>query len=383
MGAHDLLVVAGEASGDLHGGRMVDELRKLVPDIRPFGLGSQEMRAAGVETLCDSSEISVVGITEVLRILARAREIFKALLAEVDRRGARVAVLVDFPEFNMRLAKALDRRGVRVVYYISPQVWAWRRYRVRALARHVARILVVLPFEVEFFRSHGLEVGYVGNPLVDEVPVLPQAWDEPVRPGVGAEGGRPFVVSLLPGSRRSEIESLLPIMVGAARQLAGRLDVRFRLIKAPPVPGEILADALNDESLEVELVENRRFEAIAESHLAICAAGTATLEVGLLGTPQLVIHKVQPLSALLGRLLLDLDHVSLVNLVMDESVVPELLQERATPDEIARESESLLLDRGRIRQMRSTLARLRGRLGESGASRRAAEADSEAAPRRQ
>lgn len=349
---------------------MVAELRRIVPDVRPFGLGSQEMRGAGVETLTDSAEISVVGITEVLKVLGRAREIFKQLLEEVDRRRAEVAVLIDFPEFNMRLAKALHRRGVKVVYYISPQVWAWRRYRTRALARHVARLLVVLPFELDFFGRHGVEAEYVGNPLVDEVPLLPQVWDEADGPGPN----RPFVVSLLPGSRRSEVESLLPVMVGAGRLLASRLDVRFRLIKAPPVPAELFSEVLTSGGLDVELVEERRFEAIAASHLAICAAGTATLEVGLLGTPQLVIHKVQPLSAMLGRWLLDLDHVSLVNLVLGESVVPELLQERATPEEIAAESGSLLQDRGRIRAMRSSLALLREQLGASGASRRAAEA---------
>jgi len=202
--APELLVVAGEASGDLHGARLIAELRQRVPGLTTFGLGGDEMRAAGLEAVAHSSEISVVGITEVLKVLPRAREIFAGLLREVDRRRPALAVLVDFPDFNLRLAKELKTRNVEVVYYISPQVWAWRRGRVKKIARLVDRMLVLFPFEVDFYRGHGIQVVHVGHPLVDEVPVLPQGWDR------GEPAGEPYRVALLPGSRTSEVEALLP-----------------------------------------------------------------------------------------------------------------------------------------------------------------------------
>ena len=195
----DLLVVAGEASGDLHGARLLTSLREMAPGLSAFGLGSQELRAAGMEPIANSAEISVVGITEVVRILPRAREIFRALLAEVDRRGARTALLIDFPDFNLRLAKALKSRGVRVLYYISPQVWAWRRGRVRTISRVVDAMYVILPFEVDFYRRHGVEAIEVGHPLVDEVPQLEQTWNR-VR---GRTRPLPSVCYPVPGIARS------------------------------------------------------------------------------------------------------------------------------------------------------------------------------------
>jgi lipid-A-disaccharide synthase len=201
----ELLVVAGEASGDLHGARLISELRRRVPDLTVFGLGGDEMREAGLEPVAHSSEISVVGLTEALKILSRAREIFADLLREVDRRHPGLAVLIDFPDFNLRLAKELKSRGVEVVYYISPQIWAWRRGRVKTISRLVDRMLVLFPFEVDFYRGHDVDVVHVGHPLVDEVPVLPQAWDRDGSAGGSFAGpfDGPYRVALLPGSRTS------------------------------------------------------------------------------------------------------------------------------------------------------------------------------------
>ena len=366
LASNDLLIVAGEASGDLHGARMLSELRHLVPEIRAFGLGGDELQAAGMELIADSSEISVVGITEVARILPRARQIFRQLLDEVDRRGTRTAVLIDFPDFNLRLAKQLKRRDVKVVYYISPQIWAWRQGRVRTIASTVDTMLVILPFEVDFYQRHGVEATHVGQPLVDEIPVLPQRWDRQT------DDSSVFEIALLPGSRRSEIEANLPVMLEAAALLARKEDCRFRLIQASTVDDEVLAASLSASSVPVEVVRSDRFEAVAGSHLAICASGTATLEVGLLGTPMVVLYKVSSWSYLLGSLLVRLPHIALVNLVLDHRVVPELIQHDATAERICQEASAILLDRGRIRAMRADLGRLRDRLGATGASRRAA-----------
>ena len=363
-----LLVVAGEASGDLHAARLLAELRRLVPDVEPFGLGGDELAAAGLERIADSSEISVVGITEALRVLRRAREIFAELLAEVDRRHPAAAVLVDFPEFNLRLARELAERDVRVVYYISPQIWAWRRGRVRTIARTVDKMLVVFPFEADFYAGHDVDVTHVGHPLVDEVPELPHVWDQ----GDPAGRGAPYRIALLPGSRESEIEANLPLMLDAAGRLAERLPVDLRLIRAPSVPAARVAEQIARSGLPVRISERDRYRAIADTHLALCASGTATLEVGLLGTPLVVVYRLSPGTYLAGRALVRLPHVSLVNLVLGHEAVPEVVQVRADPERVAEAAAGILREPGRVAAMRRDLAGLRPRLGERGASARAA-----------
>ncbi len=375
MGAKDLLIVAGEASGDLHGARLLAELVKRAPEVRAFGLGGDELAAAGLDPLARSSEISVVGITEAFKILRRAHQIFRLLLAEVDRRQARWAVLIDSPDFNLRLAKALQARGVRVVYYISPQVWAWRRRRVHTIRKVVDKMLVVFPFEVEFYRRYGIDATFVGHPLIDEVPRLPQVWDgaegdETVGDGGTAAG--PFEVALLPGSRNSEIERILPALLAGAERLAERLPVRLSLIRAPTIPPWKLEVALAAAGVDVNVVSEDRFETIARSHLALCAAGTATVEVALVGTPMIVVYKVSRWTYWMARFLAHSPYASMVNLLLEHETVPELIQDQATPEIICRQAVGLLTEPKKIHAMRAALGRLRSRLGEPGASRRAA-----------
>jgi lipid-A-disaccharide synthase len=398
----ELLIVAGEASGDLHGARLLAELRRLLPGVRAFGLGGGELRAAGLEAVADSSEVAVVGIFEVVRVLPRIRQVFAALLAEVDRRRPRAAVLIDFPDFNLRLARQLARRGIAVIYYISPQVWAWRRGRVRTIARRVDRMLVLFAFEVDFYRRSGVRAVHVGHPLVDEVPQLPSAWDRALAPG------EPLRLALLPGSRRGEIEALLPVMLAAADRLARELPLALTLIRAPGIPEAALARHVEDFlerrgagggaagaglagsgaagrgaaqgppvpgaglALPVRVVSDDRFDAIADSHLALCASGTATLEVGLLGTPMIVLYRLAWWTYVLARVLVRLPNFAMVNLVLGREVVPELLQGEAEPERIAAEASRLLADGGARARVRAALAELRPRLGEGGASARAA-----------
>ena len=384
-------MVAGEASGDLHGARLLAELRRLVPGLRAFGLGGAELRAAGLDAVADSSEVAVVGVVEVLKVLPRVRQVFAALLAEVDRRRPCAAVLIDFPDFNLRLAGRLARRGIPVIYYISPQVWAWRRGRVRTIARRVDEMLVLFPFEVKFYRRLGVRAVHVGHPLIDEVPRLPSAWDhEPA-------AGEPYRLALLPGSRRSEIEALLPAMLAAAARVAAELPVAVTLIRAPGIPEALLAEHVEAfrrrgaagrerpgrklpggnggggvELLPVRVESGDRFGAIADSHLALCASGTATLEVGLLGTPMIVLYRLARWSYLLARLLVRLPNFAMVNLVLGREVVPELLQGEAEPERIGAEALRLLGDPQARARLRAGLAELRPLLGEGGASARAA-----------
>ena len=363
MAGSDLLVVAGEASGDLHGARLLAELRRLAPDVRAFGLGGHELHEAGMELVARSEEISVVGLAEVIRVLPRARQIFRLLLAEVERRGAAAALLIDFPDFNLRLARELERRGVRVVYYISPQVWAWRKGRVKEIARVVDRMLVLFPFEVDFYRRHGVEAVHVGHPLVDEVPARPQAWDR--------DTGGPRRLALLPGSRASEVRALLPPMLASLPRMAAARPIECRVIVAPPVRA-LVAELAAASAVPVSLVTERRFDAIADSHLALCASGTATLEVGLLGTPMIVLYRLHAWTYRLAKLLVDLPYFSLVNLVLGRRVVPELLQSEVSAEGISRRALELLDALAAIAEMRAGLAELRHALGEGGGSARAA-----------
>ena len=366
MDSRSLLMVAGEASGDLHSARLLTEIRRLAPEIHAFGMGGTELRKAGLEVLAESDEISVVGISEALKVLPRAREIFGELISAVGKRDSSAAVLVDSPDFNLRLAKELKRQGRRVIYYISPQVWAWRKGRLRLISKVVDRMLVVLPFEVDFYRSHGVDAIYVGHPLVDEVPRLEHVWDR-----ASAQVG-PFTIALLPGSRKSEVESILPTLLEAARLLGRHLEIRLKLIQASSLERGFLETFVDASGLEVEYVQEGRYAALAKSHLALCASGTATLEVGLTGTPMIVVYRVRPWTYLLGRLLVRLPNVSLVNLVLEERVVEEMIQARAKPAAICDEAVRLLTNQDRIRRMRSSFEELWIRLGESGASRRAA-----------
>jgi lipid-A-disaccharide synthase len=410
----ELLVVAGEASGDLHGARLLGELRQLVPALSAFGMGGGELRAAGLRAVADSAEVAVVGVVEVLRVLPRVRQVFAALLAEVDRRRPAAALLIDFPDFNLRLARRLKQRGIPVIYYVSPQVWAWRRGRVRTIARRVDEMLVLFPFEVDFYRRSRVTAVHVGHPLVDEVPQLRGVWDgaPPAAPASAAEGAvasaaegapasaaetgppsraageeAPWRLALLPGSRRGEVELLLPVMLGAVARLDAVHPVEVALIRAPTIPQQMLTDLIvrcRREDLapgaapsvgsadSPRIVSVDRFAAIAASHLALCASGTATLEVGLLGTPMVVLYKLSPWSYVLAKLLVHLPNFALVNLVLGREVVPELLQGEAEPGPIAAAALRLLTDAAARARVRAGLAEVRSRLGEGGASRRAA-----------
>jgi len=362
-----LLLVAGEASGDLHAARLLAELRPFVPEFRAFGLGGEELAAAGQEQLAESREVAVVGVREALRVLRRAREIFQAILREAERSRPAAAVLVDFAEFNLRLAGALHRRGIPIIYYISPQVWAWRRGRVRKIRRTVDELLVLFAFEESFFRAHGVTAHHVGHPLIDEVPPLLPRHERSSSPA------KPLRLALLPGSRRSEIDHLLPAMLGAVRLLHDRLPVEARIVQAPSVEGSWLASHLERAGLDLPFVTANRFEEIAASDLAFCASGTATLEVGLLRTPMIVVYRLAPSSMFLPPVLVKLPNFSLVNLVLGREVVPELLQGQVRAESLAAAAAGLLTDRERRVRMSADLAGLRPRLGAPGAARRAAE----------
>jgi lipid-A-disaccharide synthase len=362
------MIVAGEASGDLHGSRLLHELRALRPDVRSFGMGGASMVAEGLEALADSREIAVIGLAEALRVVPRAHRILRSLVRAARARRPAVAVLIDSPDFNLPLAKRLHRAGIPVVYYVSPQIWAWRVRRVETIARCVDRMLVLFGFEVDFYRQHGVEVEHVGHPLVDEVASHPQAWD------VARSAEETVRLALLPGSRRSEVTALLPRMLEGAGLLAARRPAAVRVIVAPGLDRALLEPMVEASGVAVEWIAEDRHRAIADSHLAFCASGTATLEVGLLGTPMLVVYRLHAWTYRLAQLMVRVPHIALVNLVLGRRVVPELVQHESEPRLLAETAGRLLGDPAAIEQMRRELQGVRPALGEGGASRRAAQA---------
>ena len=362
----ELLIVAGEVSGDIHAGNMLAELRKMRPGIGAFGVGGERLIAAGLDPLASIDELAHMGLVEVFRELPRIRRLMHRLVEEASRRRPALAVLVDSPDFNLRLASRLRRLDVPVVLYVSPQLWAWRKGRVRTVRRLAEEVLCLLPFEVPFYEAYGVRARYVGHPLVDEIARV-GLLDRPR----DVVAGR---VAMLPGSREMEVSQLLPIMMATLRELPAAEVSEAVLVEAPGMSGltdSVLAETGADPRLIRVRGEERRHE-LARSAVAWTASGTATLECALLDVPMVVGYKLRGLTYAAARLLVNVDNVALVNLIAGATVAPELLQREWNPDRLADVTRFLLKDGGS--RQRHDLGLVRQRLGEQGASRNAAEA---------
>jgi lipid-A-disaccharide synthase len=370
MGSTDILVVAGEASGDQHAASLVAELRARRPALRFFGMGGSRLATEGVHLLYDAHEISVMGITEVLPKIPRILKVLGGLARAARARRPGLAILVDVPDFNLRLARKLKGLGIPVAYYVSPMVWAWRPSRVKAIARDVDRMLCILPFEEAWYRERGVHAHYVGSPVLDHLPPTVQA--QAHRRALGLDPDRP-TLALLPGSRMSEVRRLLPSMVAAATLLAARRPgLQIVVPVAPTVPRAEVESRFAGTGLGPLFVDGRAPEAVGASDVAVVASGTATLEAGLMRRPLVVVYRVSRISWWVGRLLVKVAFVSLVNLLVGRKVVPELLQDQMQPARIAGEVDRLWEGEARA-EAEAGLAELRMKLGEPGASRRAAD----------
>jgi lipid-A-disaccharide synthase len=371
-----IMLSAGEASGDLHGATMCRALRALDPSLRLMGMGGPRMAAAGVEILVDPTAHAVMGTSEAI---GRVPGLYRAYMLLVRRlREARpmAMVLIDFPEFNLRLARQARRAGIPVVYFIPPQVWAWRRGRIRQMARRVTRVLAAFPFEKSLYEEAGVPVEFVGHPLLDVVPSDLDRAKGRKRLGVGE---RQTLVGLLPGSRRQEVDRLLPPMLDAAARLS-RADGRrcFVLGLAASVdrgPLSVhLRRAAEAGGPPVEVVEGLTYEVMAASDALLIASGTATLEAALLGTPMVVCYRVSRLSEVVVRLLNRSAWISLPNIVAGRGAVPEILQDQVTGARLASEAERLLVDSVAATAQRAAFKEVRLRLGQPGVGARAARA---------
>jgi lipid-A-disaccharide synthase len=364
------MLVAGEASGDMHGADLVAALRTHLPDVTVFGIGGDQLRAAGMETVADSGEVATVGLTEGVGRLRTLLRAYRALARRLREDPPDLCIFIDFPEFNLRLAGLAKRVGVPVLYYIGPQVWAWRRGRVRKIARRVDRLAVVFPFEPDLYAGRLSGVEFVGHPLLDRVAAT-RGREETL----GRHGLDPArrTVLLLPGSREKEIHYLLGDMLGAARLLAERGPYQFALALAPTVGRAAVAAAIAEAGVPVTLIVGDTYNVVAASDLALVASGTATLECALLETPMVIVYRVSPLTWTLARILVrGVRHAGMPNIVAGHQVVPELLQGAATPERIAAAAQSILEDPQRAAETVEDLRDVRRRLGRGGAARRAA-----------
>ncbi len=367
-----IMIVAGEASGDLHGSHLVYHLRELRPETRFFGIGGEAMARQGVELAFDCSELAVVGLTEIVGKLRTLYHAFTWIKRTLASRRPDAVILIDFPDFNLRVARLATRMGIPVVYYIAPQVWAWRRGRVKKIAQRVSKLLVIFPFEEMLFRDAGVDVTYVGHPLLDALEAQERSceqfyaqWDlSPLYP----------IVGLFPGSRPREVDALLPAMLEAAVRLGEKFQhMQFLLGKAPSLDAMQIRRHLEVVPIGVRTIDEHIHMAMRMCDVAIVASGTATLELALWGVPMVIVYKVSPLTYLVGRTLVRVPSIGLANLVSGKQVVPELIQGDVTGGRIFEACLPLLTDAVYRAQIKKELQSIRTMLGTPGASKRAAE----------
>lgn len=356
-----ILLSAGEASGDYYGAQLIESLHQLAPGTRFFGMGGDKMRAAGCDLLVNASEVAVVGLVEVLTHLPAIRGKFKKLVAEARKRRPQAAVVIDFPDFNLRLARELHQLNIPVFYFISPQVWAWRSGRVKQIHRYVQKMIVIFPFEQEFYRRHGVEVCYVGHPLA--YAPEPAISREEFAQRYGLDVAKQWI-ALLPGSRKKEVRMNLPAMLQAAKALGVRYE--YVLPVASTLEGGWLRGQFRSAEVEIKLSVNSRLT-LKHSRAAVVASGTATVEAALAGTPFVVVYRLAPLTWLLGRRLVKLDTFAMANLIAGRRIVTELIQRDFAAANLVRELQAILSEGPRRTQMISDLKEVRERLRESNA----------------
>ncbi|HEX3582081.1 MAG TPA: lipid-A-disaccharide synthase [Thermoanaerobaculia bacterium] len=383
-----LAIVAGEASGDLHASEVVRELKKLDPALTTFGIGGDFLAREGMTLLHHAREMAIIGLFNVLRNIRFFKRVMRDLMEAIERERPDAVMLVDYPGFNMRAAKRIKALGIPVVYYISPQIWAWHQSRVRDIAKTVDRMIVIFPFEEEFYRKHDVPVTYVGHPLIEQVIGVKRA----------TKKESVTRIALLPGSRKQEVKALLPAMLDAvevlrvgagsqpshdalAHDAPGRLragpyterKIEPYIVQAPTIEYAELEAIVKAKNAGVPILPHDRGEGIAAADVALSSSGTATLECAILGTPVVVMYRLSRMTHWLGQRLVRVPHFSLVNIIAGKEVVPELLQHDVNGERIAAETRKLL-EPEYNRWVRDELAAVRTKLGEAGASRRAAEA---------
>ena len=368
------MIVAGERSGDIYGAGLARALQARLPGLEVFGCGGEAMRQAAVDTVVDSHQIAIAGITEVVSGIPRVYRAFHQLLDEVDRRQPQLAILIDFPEFNLRMARQLKKRRIPVVYFVSPQVWAWRKGRVQKLKERIAKMIVIFDFEEEIYKQAGVPVEYVGHPLVDMV--RPHLTREEFFAKVGLDASVQ-TIALLPGSRQKEVTANLPVMLDAATRLTLNRKLQFVVAVAPTIDPRWLETTLLEcyvGRATVRTAVHATYDAMQHSEVAVVASGTATLEAALRERPMVVVYRVSALTWLVGKLLVNVPYYCMVNILAKKELVPELMQHDFNAANVAARVEYLLDHPEAREEMIRGFQALKPRLGQGGAIERAADA---------
>ncbi|MDF2940405.1 MAG: lipid-A-disaccharide synthase [Gammaproteobacteria bacterium] len=405
-----ILFIAGEASGDAHASEVAKALKQQRPDMELVGIGGQKMKEAGVEILFDAAEIAVVGLVEVIKHYPALKRAWNKAVDQLKNHRPDLLILVDYPGFNLRLAKVAKQMGIKVLYYISPQIWAWHQSRIKKIKQTVDHMAVIFPFEVSFYSKADIPVSYVGSPLAESViPIGKQAAKHKIIPSplVGESQGEGKIIGLLPGSRKSELSRLMPVLVECAKALKKRYphaqfllpiastlkpeDIRPYISKISPNPSFSKRgssslcknEALSNSSLckreagrdllDIQIIQNNSHAAIEACDLAICSSGTVTLEAAILGTPMVLIYKTAPITYWLAKRLIKIKHIGLCNILAGKTIVPELIQNDANVNNIVSHACQILEDKAYRDQMLGNLAWVRAQLGEQKTGKEVAE----------
>lgn len=368
MAQKQILIVCGEPSGELHASALASEIKKINPEIKILGVGSSLLAQAGAEIIYDIRGLSVMGLFDVIKKLPRFFGLKKLLLDKILSEKLDAVVFVDFSGFNLRLAKAISNR-VPTIYYVSPQVWASRKGRIKTIKKYIQKMIVLFEFEKEFYRKHGISADCVGHPLLDIV--KPYIGREELRSKLNFTQGK-TTIALLPGSRKQEISKVLPVMLKSAILINQKINAQFVIAKAPQVDWEIYDRIIAKFGIEVKLLEGKTYDALNIADFALVCSGTATLETAIMQKPFLIIYKMGLLNYLLYRPQVKIPYIGLVNIVAGKKIVPEFIQFNASPEKIARQGTEILGNRVKLDNMRALLAELKSSLGSPGAAARAA-----------
>ena len=366
-----VMLSCGEPSGDLYAGALVAALKQRDPAVDAFGLGGERFQAAGGRLIGDFHGLAVTGLIEVLRILPDSYSMFRRLVDEAKRERPDVLVLVDYPDFNFRLMAAVRRLGVPIVYYVSPQLWAWRSGRIQTMKALVDLVLPIFPFEEALYRAEGVATSFVGHPLVDLAVATESR--EALAARLELDASKP-IVALLPGSRHNELHRLVPVLAAATPRIKSAVPGTQFLVARAPNLGDSYFAPFHGIGVPVRVVEGQTDNVLAAADVVVTASGTATIQTALHDTPMVVVYRLSPVTYKLGKPLVRVSMYSMVNLVAGERVVEELIQDQCTPEAVAQATVDLLTDEERVAQMKEHLARVRQRLGGPGASGRAADA---------
>ena len=368
--AKKIIIVAGEASGDMHAANLVSAIKKINPRIEFFGLGGKRMEQEGVALLFNLADLAVVGFVEVLKNLKKIRQAFSLILKKAEEIKPDAAILVDYPGFNLRLAKALKKRNIKVIYYISPQIWAWGLRRVKLIKKVVDKMIVVFKFEEELYKKFGIDALFAGHPFLDMINPTISRDNFLKSNGLSADK---LTIGLMPGSRERETETHLPIMLESAKLIYKDIpNSQFMVIKSPSVSQDIFDKLLNRYSMPLKRIENVSYDSINACDFVLVASGSATLEAAILLKPMVIIYKVSFLTWVFLKFMLKIPYVGLVNVVAGRKIVPECLQFGATPKRISEETNRILSDQIELSRIKIDLSKVREKLGEKGASNRAA-----------